>query len=381
MAAGALVVDLREMRSVTVDLERRTARAAGGALWDDIESATTIHGLATPGGTFGDTGIGGLTLTGGIGFLMGIAGLTCDNLLRATVVTPDGSIVEAGEAGDPELLWALRGGGGNFGVVTEFEFALHRLRPIYLAELAVPLDRASIGLEAVADLARSAPPELVLMVLGPTTAERSLETVPHGPRDYLRLLAVYHGPLTEAEAALRSLGAVPGISGTFAPITYPELQAISGVLPFGLRHYWKGHLVRDLDATAIEAVIEGLARAPGATSFLLLEAMTGVARTEPVGGAAFGQREARWNITALGMWEDPADDTEQIGWARRTADALRPASFSGAGYGNYASADETAERVRASFGTERFERLARVKRRYDPDNTFRSNLNIPPAPP
>jgi FAD/FMN-containing dehydrogenase len=174
---------------------------------------------------------------------------------------------------------------------------------------------------------------------------------------------------------------VPGISGTFAPITYPELQAISGVLPFGLRHYWKGHLVRDLDATAIEAVIEGLARAPGATSFLLLEAMTGVARTEPVGGAAFGQREARWNITALGMWEDPADDTEQIGWARRTADALRPASFSGAGYGNYASADETAERVRASFGTERFERLARVKRRYDPDNTFRSNLNIPPAPP
>jgi FAD/FMN-containing dehydrogenase len=174
---------------------------------------------------------------------------------------------------------------------------------------------------------------------------------------------------------------VPEMSGAFEAITYPELQAISGVLPFGLRHYWKGHLVRDLDETAIDAVIEAVTHAPGAFSILLLEAITGVARTEPAGGAAFGQRQARWNITALGIWEDPAEDAEQIDWARRTADAIRPASLSGAGYGNYASADETAERVRASFGTERFERLARVKRRYDPANTFRSNLNIPPAAP
>jgi FAD/FMN-containing dehydrogenase len=381
MADGALVVDLREMRSVTVDLERRTARAAGGALWEDVDRATTVHGLATPGGTFGDTGIGGLTLTGGIGFLMGTAGLSCDNLVRATVVTADGSIVEAGEAGDPELLWALRGGGGTFGVVTEFEFALHPLGPIYVADLALPLDRSREGLEAVAELARTAPPELVLLVLGPTTAERPLETAPRGPRDFLRFSAVYHGPLADADDAVRALRAVPQMSGAFEPITYPELQAISGVLPFGLRHYWKGHLVRDLDETAIDAVIEAVTHAPGAFSILLLEAITGVARTEPAGGAAFGQRQARWNITALGIWEDPVEDAEQIAWARRTADAIGPASLSGAGYGNYASADETAERVRASFGTERFERLARVKRRYDPDNTFRSNLNIPPAAP
>jgi FAD/FMN-containing dehydrogenase len=312
---------------------------------------------------------------------MGTAGLSCDNLVRATVVTADGSIVEAGEAGDPELLWALRGGGRNFGVVTEFEFALHPLGPIYVADLALPLDRSREGLEAVAELARTAPPELVLVVVGPTTAERSLETAPQGPRDFLRFSAVYHGPLADAEDAVRGLRAVPEMSGAFEPITYPELQAISGVLPFGLRHYWKGHLVRDLDATAIDAVIEAVTHAPGAFSILLLEAITGVARTEPAGGAAFGQRQARWNITALGIWEDPVEDAEQIAWARRTADAIRPASLSGAGYGNYASADETAERVRASFGTERFERLSRVKRRYDPDNTFRSNLNIPPAAP
>jgi FAD/FMN-containing dehydrogenase len=381
MAEGALVVDLREMRSVAVDPERRTARAGGGALWEDVDRATNAHGLATPGGTFGDTGIGGLTLNGGLGFLLGTAGLTCDNLVRATVVTADGSIVEAGEEGDPELLWALRGGGGNFGVVTEFEYALHPLGPIHVGDLAVPLDGAKEGLEAIAELARSAPPELVLMALGPTTVERSLETAPQGPRGFLRLSAIYHGPRADAEAAAQPLRALPGISGSFQPITYPELQAISGVLPFGLRHYWKGHLVRDLDPTAISAVIKGMARAPGSFSILLLEAITGVARSEPAGGAAFGQREARWNITSLGIWEDPAEDAEQIAWARRTADAIRPASLSGAGYGNYASADETAARVRASFGTARFERLARVKRRYDPENTFRSNLNIPPAAP
>jgi FAD/FMN-containing dehydrogenase len=380
MADGAVVVDLRRMRSVRVDLGRRLAYAQGGALWEDVDGATVPHALFVPGGTFVDTGIGGLTLTGGIGFLMGTGGLTCDNIVGATLVTADGSIVTAGEGGDPELLWALRGGGGNFGVVTEFAFGLHPLGEIHIGAFAVPLADAVTGIERVAAIQRDARPELLFMIVGPTTETRPENDADDvGPRDWVRLFGVYHGPLADAESALAPLRDLPNLSGGIVPTTYPELQAISGLMPFGLRNYWKGHFVRDLDADAITAAVAGMASVPGPLSFLLLEAITGRGRTEPEGGAAFGQREARWNASALAIWEDPADDAAQIAWTRRVADDLERSSLSGAGYGNYAPIDETAERVRRGFGDERFERLARVKRRYDPDNVFRFNHNIPPA--
>ena len=157
------------------------------------------------------------------------------------------------------------------------------------------------------------------------------------------------------------------------------MQSRTGILPFGLRHYWKGHFLRELDDGAIDAVASAAAETPPGHSFLLLEAITGRARREPEGGAAFGQRGARWNASALGIWEDPADDEANIAWVRRTADGLKASSYSGAGYGNYAQADEPAERVKAAFGDERWDRLRAVKRRYDPDNLFRFNHNIPPA--
>ena len=380
MADGALVVDLREMRSVTVDPERRRARAAGGALWEDVDHATTPHGLATTGGTFVDTGIGGLTLTGGIGYLMGTAGFTCDNLVRALVVTADGRAVIAGEGGDADLLWALRGGGGNFGVVTEFEFTLHPLGPLHAGRFTTHLDHATEMLQVAAKVAREAPRELNLFAVGPTTQNPPLaDGTPSGPATYIRVAAVFQGSLTDAEAALAPLRAVPGLAGGFAPMTYPEVQAMTGILPFGLRHYWKGHFVRDLEPSAIEAVVRAMHDTPGGHSFLLLEAIGGQARVEPPGGAAFGQRAARWNVSALGVWEDPSADTEQVAWVRRTADGLQPASLTGAGYGNYAPADETDERVRAGFGAERYARLRALKRRYDPDNLFRFNHNIEPA--
>jgi FAD/FMN-containing dehydrogenase len=379
-AQDALVVDLRRMRSVTVDPNRRLALAGGGALWEDVDGATVPHALYVPGGTFVDTGIGGLTLTGGIGFLMGTGGLTCDNLVGATVVTADGSTVQAGDGGDPELLWALRGGGGNFGVVTEFVFGLHPLGEIHVGAFAVPLTDASAGLQRAAAIMRDAPPELMFMIVGPTTEmrpESDAEAV--GPRDWVRLFGVYHGPLAGAEAAMSALHGIPSLSGGIMPTTYPELQALSGLMPFGLRHYWKGHLVRDLDDAAIAAAVAGMATATSQASFLLLEAISGRGRIEPDGGAAFGQRAARWNASALAIWEDPADDEEQIAWARGVADGLAGSSLTGAGYGNYAPIDETADRVRRGFGDERFERLTHVKRRYDPDNVFRFNHNIPPA--
>jgi FAD/FMN-containing dehydrogenase len=313
MADGAVVVDLRRMRSVRVDPGRRLAYAQGGALWEDVDGATVPHALFVPGGTFVDTGIGGLTLTGGIGFLMGTGGLTCDNIVGATLVTADGSIVTAGEGGDPELLWALRGGGGNFGVVTEFAFGLHPLGEIHIGAFAVPLADAVTGIERVAAIQRDAPPELLFMIVGPTTETRPENDADDvGPRDWVRLFGVYHGPLADAEAALAPLRDLPNLSGGIVPITYPELQAISGLMPFGLRNYWKGHFVRDLDADAITAAVAGMASVPGPLSFLLLEAITGRGRTEPDGGAAFGQREARWNASALAIWEDPANDAAQI---------------------------------------------------------------------
>jgi FAD/FMN-containing dehydrogenase len=380
MADGALVVDLRYMRSVTVDPGRRRARAEGGALWEDVDRATTPHGLATTGGTFVDTGIGGLTLAGGIGYLMGTAGFTCDNLMRAVIVTADGRVVVAGEGGDAELLWALRGGGGNFGVVTEFEFSLHPLGPLHAGRFVTHLDHASEMLQVAAEVAREAPRELNLFAVGPTTENPPrADGTPSGPATYIRVAAVYQGSLADAQAAVAPLRAVPGVAGAFAPMSYSEIQAMTGTLPFGLRHYWKGHFVRDLEPSAIEAVVAAMGDTPGGYSFLLLEAIGGQARIEPPGGAAFGQRQARWNVSALGIWEDPSHDAVQIAWARRTVDALRPASLTGAGYGNYAPVDETDERVRAGFGAERYARLRDVKRRYDPDNQFRFNHNIEPA--
>ena len=200
-----------------------------------------------------------------------------------------------------------------------------------------------------------------------------------GPVDFLSFHAVYQGSRDAAEAAFAPLAALPGVQGGFETQSYETVQIGNGTLPFGLRHYWKGHLLRDIDPAAAAAIVAGIRSRPNEHSFLLLEAMTGQARREPEGGAAFGQRGARWNVSALAIWEDPAEDARQIAWARQVADSIAPASYSGAGYANYASYDESDTRVRAAYGPERFARLQAIKRRYDPDNVFRFNLNVPPG--
>ncbi len=379
-ADDALVIDLRRLRDISVDPAGRRVTVGGGALWIEVDEATTAHGLAMTGGTFGDTGVGGLTLGGGLGFLMGTGGLTCDHLVRAEVVTADGSIVIAGEDGDPELLWALRGGGGNFGIVTEFEFALRPVGPIYSGDLSVPLRSAPQALEAIAELARTAPEELVIFAVAPAalTSEDGAESEAAADPMF-NISLVFQGTPEEAEAVIRPLRALPLAGDTLKVMTYLEVQASSGQLPFGLRHYWKGHFLRELDAGAIEAIGGALASTPDTESFVLLEAISGAARREPAGGAAFGQREARWNVSAIAIWQDPDDDARQLAWARTAADDLLPSSLTGAGYANYAPVDEAPERVQAAYGLERYRRLSEIKRRYDPDNVFRFNLNIPPA--
>ncbi len=380
VADDAVCVDLRRMRGVSVYPETRRATVQGGAVWEDVDRATMPHDLATTGGTFWDTGVGGLTLSGGLGYLMGSSGLTCDNLLRATVVTAAGEIVEAGPGGDPELLWALRGGGGNFGVVTEFEFRLQPIGSFEVGRFVVRLDDAAAALVGAAEFVKDLADEAMLYATAP-----AYEVVPEdgatpvGPADFLVFHAVYQGSREAAAAAFAPLAALDGVRGGFETQTYEIVQIGNGTLPFGLRHYWKGHLLRDIDATTAEAIIAAVRSRPAEPSFLLIESLTGQARREPDGGAAFGQREARWNVSALAIWEDSNDDARQIAWARQVAESIAPASYSGAGYANYASYDETDTRVRAAYGPERFARLQAVKRRYDPDNVFRFNLNVPPG--
>ena len=367
---GAIVVSLDRMRSVTVDPAARLAHAGGGALWDDIDAAAFAHGLAVPGGTFGDTGIGGLTLGGGLGWLMPVAGLTCDNLVAAEVVTADGDVVTAGPDGDPELLWALRGGGGNFGVVTRFTYHLTPIAPMFGGTIRYEGSAAREVFDRVNEII-AAHPTFGMPTLG-------LHRDPDVGPSISFLLGIVDGTDPEAIAGGLRRG-LPVISDELGPVTYLELQALAGILPFGLRHYWKGHFLRDLDAETFERLVQStVADDAAGDAFVLLEGMIGAARTEPEGGAAFGQRAARWNVSALAIWEAPEDDERAIGWARRVNDIVAPLSLTGGGYVNYSPVDESGDRVRAAYGDERWARLVAVKRRYDPENVFRFNHNIAP---
>ncbi len=370
IADGAVVVSLAGMRHVEVDPVRRIAQADGGALWEDLDGATTAHGLAVTGGTFVDTGIGGLTLGGGIGWLMPLAGFTCDNLVEAEVVTADGSVVVAGEAGDPELLWALRGGGGNFGVVTRFTYRLTPLRPIVGGRIRY---RASAAREILARVEEvlAAHPTVMLPTL---TVRNDAEL---GPVVGF-LIGIVDG--SDPEPILERFRTdLPVVLDEVGPLSYGELQGLTGLMPFGLRNYWKGHFLRELDGDLLEAIVAACERDAIGESFVLLEGIVGAGRTEPAGGSAFGGRAARWNVSALGIWTDPRDDEAGVGWARRIADLLAPASVTGGGYVNYSPVDESVERVRVAYGADRWERLVAVKRRYDPGNVFRFNHNIPPG--
>ncbi len=367
---GALVVSLDRMRGVVVDPARRTARAGGGALWNDLDAAAFEHGLAVPGGTFGDTGIGGLTLGGGLGWLMPIAGLTCDNLVAAEVVTADGNIVTPPTDGDAELLWALRGGGGNFGVVTEFTYQLTPVGPMWGGTIHYAGSAAARVLERVNEIVARYPRAMM-----PTFGIAMDPEL--GPEVRFLVGVVDGSDPAPIEAALR--GDLPVTLDDLGPKTYLELQALAGILPFGLRHYWKGHFLRDLSVDTFEALVESMHGEDAVgNAFILLEGIVGAGRQEPDGGAAFGQRSAAWNASALAIWESPDDDEVAIGWARRVAEIVAPSSLTGGGYVNYSPVDETSERVQAAYGAERYARLVAVKRRLDPDNVFRYNHNIRP---
>jgi FAD/FMN-containing dehydrogenase len=368
---GALLIDLSGWRGADVDPATRTAVALGGSRLMDLDAATAAYNLAAPSGTFVDTGIAGLTLGGGISFLVASEGFACDALVGAELVTASGEVVEVDEEREPELLWALRGGGGNFGVVTRFRYRLADVTQIAGGRIGFHGNGVARVLERVMTIERAAPDALSLQAI--------IRTAPQDGAPWMTLLAAWRGDVVGLSEVLADVLADPArVQGDVRPMFWLQLQAINPPIPFGLRHYWKGHLVGEAPQALVDEVMTAASEAPG-TSVVLLELIHGAAHRVPAASAAFGGRAAVANVTALGIWDDPRDDQRQIDWARRTAARFEPFSLRGGGYLNYPELDQSAGRVAAAFGPESFGRLRQLKRRHDPENRFRFNANIPPA--
>jgi FAD/FMN-containing dehydrogenase len=364
-----LVIDLTKMRTVKVDPDERIARSGGGATWVDFDQATQSHGLVTPGGVVGSTGVTGLTLGGGIGHLTAQYGLTCDNLLGATVVTPAEGIVRTEDSGHEELLWGLRGGGGNFGVATELHFHLHPLERVVGGRLEYEGKGVAGALRLFRDAIAAAGTDLSIQAQIVALEDMSLKLV---------VVPCYTGDGEEV-AEIAGLRAADGLAvDKVRPQGFLDQQLVFNPEYGTDRNYWKGHFVRELPDELIDLIVErmtALGRPPGA---ILFESLHGAPKDVDPDSAALGYRDAAFNISVMASWLDPAEDDEEIAWARETAAALEPWSTSG-GYANYMQADEPIERVRAAFGSENFGRLQALKSRYDPDNVLHRNQNIPPA--
>jgi len=363
-----LVVDLSRMRNVAVDPAARLATSEGGATWLDFDAATQAHGLVTPGGVVGSTGVTGLTLGGGIGHLTAQYGLTCDNVVAAELVTSGGSLVSTSDDEDPELLWALRGGGGNFGVVTRLRFRLHPLERVIGGRLEYAGDGVRDALRAFRDVDARAGSDL--------SCQAQL-TLDEAMVPKLVVVPCYTGPDADPEE-LRALRTARGLAGDgVRPQTFLDQQRVFDP-GYGVdRNYWKSHFVRELPDELIDALLDrltALGRPPGA---ILIESLRGAPKDVDPTTAALGYRDAAFNISAMASWLDPALDEQHVAWARETAAAIEPWAISG-GYANYMQADEPLERVRAAFGPEAFDRLRALKGRYDPGNVLRRNQNIPP---
>jgi FAD/FMN-containing dehydrogenase len=367
---GSVVVDLRLMRYVVVDPEARTATCGGGALWEDLDPACQRHGLATPGGTFGDTGVAGLTLGGGIGHLSPTYGLTLDNLVAAKVVTADGSVVSASEDENPDLFWALRGGGGNFGVVVEFTFQLHPVGLLLGGMLDYRLEDAPEVLPVWRDVMANAPDSLASF--GQIGRDRV-----SGAGIVNASIAWLDGIEAGREAIKELTHGLSPIRNTVRPMYYSEVQDFYGRVPFGLRNYWSGRFLRELSDELLTLTIEQFLD-QGVSGGVLFEPLAGAAARVTPDATAFAGREARWNATFINIWTDPEDDEREIEVPRAYSRSLAPWAIGG-GYLNYASeAAASEDGLVTEFGAERFNRLQAVKRQYDPTNAFRFNHNIAP---
>jgi FAD/FMN-containing dehydrogenase len=378
---GGLVIDLSLMKGIRVDPQARTARAQAGVLWGELDRETQLHGLATVGGIVTHTGIAGLTLGGGIGWLMRRYGATVDNLLSVDLVTADGDLVTASHSINPELFWGVRGGGGNFGIVTSFEYRLHAVGPTVLAgPIFYPLEDAPKVLRFYREFAAAAPDELTtifnLRVAPPLPF---LPPEVHG-KPIIMVGACYAGPPqdgTEVVRALKQFG--KPIVDLLEPRPYLSLQSMfDPSVPHGWHYYWKSVETGPLTDEAIETLIENASAITSPKSYCIVFQLGGALNRVGAEETAYSQRSAAHNVNINAIWTgDDPEPKRHVAWARDFFDAMQPHT-SGRVYLNFLG-EEGQDRVRAAYGEHSYERLARLKRVYDPSNFFRLNQNIEPA--
>ncbi|HEX8982681.1 MAG TPA: FAD-binding oxidoreductase [Ktedonobacterales bacterium] len=375
-----LVIDLSPMKSVRVDPVRQVARAEPGLTWGELDRETQALGLAVTGGIQSTTGIAGFTLGGGFGYLARKHGLTCDNLLSADVVTADGRLITASAHEHPDLFWGLRGGGGNFGIVTSFELQLAPLGPILGGMLVYPLARAGAVLRFYREYIKAASDELFTIALF-TTAPNAAH-IPERLRGQrvLMLIICYAGKPEEGARAIQPLRAFGPPDADLVKVRpYREMQQLlDAANPAGRLNYWKSEFVTGYSDAAIETVVAFTARAPSPHSKTLFTQMQGAIARVGEHASAYSHRQAPFLININAMWTDPAESEAQIAWARDFWAAMQPFSAGGV-YVNFLS-NEGEDRVKAAYGEVAYARLAALKRAFDPDNVFRLNQNIAPAP-
>ena len=368
---GGLVIDMSPMKGIRVDPAARTAWAQGGVLWREFDRETQVFGLATTGGTVSNTGIAGLTLGGGLGWLMGKHGLTIDNLISVDIVTADGTFRKASASDNPDLFWALRGGGGNFGVVTALEYRLHDVAQVLGGLVLYPLDQARAVLRFYREFCRTLPDE--------AEAYAALLTAPQG-MPVVALILGYNGPIAEGEDALapaRRCGTP--LADLVGPMPYAVRQTMLDApnAEHGLHRYWRSAFADRISDELIEVLAEGAATFTSPLSALILFYMHGAAARPSQTETAFAARREQWDFDAIGQWADAASSDQHIRWVRELWPRLEPHTL-GKVYTNHAAADERPETIRASFG-ENYARLQQIKAIYDPANLFRINANIIPA--
>ena len=365
-----LMLDMSLMKGIHVDPVRRTARAQGGVTWREFNRETQAHGLATTGGVISTTGIAGLTLGGGLGWLMAKHGLAMDNLVSAEVVTASGDIVRVSKEENADLFWGLQGGGGNFGAVSWLEYRLHPVGTVTSGLIAHPFDRARDVLKFFREITSGLPDDLTIF--------GGLLHAPDGAQ--IAVMIVCHcGPLAEAETALEPIKKFGSpILDSVGPTSYEETnRMLDAGFPRGALNYWKSNFMKELSDQAIETLISQFAACPSPMSGLLLEHIHGAATRIGVSETAFPHRREGYNFLVVSEWLDPADNARNIAWARESYDLMLP-YFSRGRYVNYLGEDEGEDAVAAAYGPN-YQRLRTLKAKYDPTNLFHLNQNIRPT--